>query len=298
MRLLYFLFVAGLLYAPGTNAQQFINGEMEPLAGSLPCHYIPKNDFFQRMRDGGYDWSDTLKTNDPPTTYLVAGMGKDTCHEGSGAPLAGDFFLGMTGTVKGSNAISMKLNKPLILGYPYTLKLYVKKPRTGNAISLEVGYTSIEKTMGTSLGIISAPTDTAWTLVSYSFAPTTSDITYISIKAGLLPTGSDEDLRQTTYVDGLYVNDYTSVDNINGDRSKLQIYPNPMTDVATIALPYGVQRPCQLAIYDVAGRLIQEQKNVTDDKVTINRNSMAKGFYMVRVTGKDNNVANAKLTVE
>jgi hypothetical protein len=75
----------------------------------------------------------------------------------------------------------------------------------------------------------------------------------------------------------------SSEDNQNG----LNIYPNPVLDVATIELPD--EMGCQLMIVDVAGRiLINQSVSKGINKITVNTSMLASGCYSVIISNDKN----------
>ncbi len=297
IRPIYLLMAASLFIAQTTNAQRFINGDMDPKTGTHPCHYITNTDFHDVMREGGTCWSDTLITSSTPCVYLLAGMNKDTCGEGKGLGAVNDYFLGMRANKYGSDAISLELEHGMDAGKSYTITFYIKKSVASglSATGLDFGYSNTPGTIGTSMGAVPAPSSTAWTIQTFTFSPLTN-AKFINIKAQ--KTGSTD--LAYTFIDSFHINDYYNLDvkTTAGSLPNPNIYPNPMNDIATITIPEAMGQPCRLAVYDMAGRLVYQQKDINSKTTTINRSNIGAGLYLLRLTDENNNVSASRLIVE
>jgi hypothetical protein len=62
------------------------------------------------------------------------------------------------------------------------------------------------------------------------------------------------------------------------------VYPNPATDLLSVALNKNITGKVAVAILDVTGRVVSEGSYNTSDKIEININSLSKGAYLVRIS--------------
>lgn len=73
------------------------------------------------------------------------------------------------------------------------------------------------------------------------------------------------------------------------------IYPNPMTDVATIAL--GTADFFTVQVMDITGRMVVEMDNVQGN-VELNASEMGRGMYFVNIANTQGQVRTMKVVVE
>ena len=68
-----------------------------------------------------------------------------------------------------------------------------------------------------------------------------------------------------------------------GERSEIQVYPNPVTSVLHIKLPAGDQ-PLNIALYDSQGKLLHESTLLEGREVQqFSMNGYASGIYLLQV---------------
>lgn len=74
------------------------------------------------------------------------------------------------------------------------------------------------------------------------------------------------------------------------DKSKLKVYPNPVTDVLNIDYDLPISK---LTIYDLLGRNIGEFSN-TDNLNSLNVTNLSLGTYLLRIEAEDNSQSTIK----
>jgi hypothetical protein len=80
--------------------------------------------------------------------------------------------------------------------------------------------------------------------------------------------------------------------------SDIKIYPNPAIDNITIDINLPLEN-AEINIYDVAGRIVWQKKNVNEkDKHNVDISKLIKGIYFVKVMSGNNEVYNNKLLIE
>lgn len=77
--------------------------------------------------------------------------------------------------------------------------------------------------------------------------------------------------------------------------AKVKVYPNPATNNVTIAFDEGIINTVE--VYTISGKLVATQENVNESSVTIKRNNLPTGIYMIR-TVLDSGIAFGKVTFE
>lgn len=88
----------------------------------------------------------------------------------------------------------------------------------------------------------------------------------------------------------------TDVQLVNLDA--VQVYPNPAKNVAFINIPSGATSGVVVRVYDIAGRVVIEEKHAVSSASTIRLNTekLQNGLYMYNVT-IGNKVETGKLTI-
>jgi len=86
--------------------------------------------------------------------------------------------------------------------------------------------------------------------------------------------------------------------NENGLASKIKLYPNPFTNVATLQFDNSTKQNCTLTLYDLRGQVVRTMKNITADKVEIERQNLINGLYFFQLRTERQIIATGKLTIE
>jgi protocatechuate 3,4-dioxygenase beta subunit len=80
---------------------------------------------------------------------------------------------------------------------------------------------------------------------------------------------------------------------VKADYKLQQNYPNPFTDATTLPLNLEYDSEVNIAVYDLTGRKVQTSysgtMNAGTNTVTMNRNSLAAGYYLYKVSIKNQN---------
>ncbi|MDX2360615.1 MAG: T9SS type A sorting domain-containing protein [Crocinitomicaceae bacterium] len=85
----------------------------------------------------------------------------------------------------------------------------------------------------------------------------------------------------TVTLDNIIVNDYTGIED--HELINFTIYPNPSNGVVNIQLANAPAGGFDVAILDVAGRVVYVQDQMTNDNFVVDLSAMANGTYMLRV---------------
>lgn len=77
-----------------------------------------------------------------------------------------------------------------------------------------------------------------------------------------------------------------------------KLYPNPTNQSATLEFNNPTKQTCTLTLYDLHGQVVQTIKNITADKVEIERQNLASGLYFFQLRTDRQIIATGKLTFE
>jgi len=78
----------------------------------------------------------------------------------------------------------------------------------------------------------------------------------------------------------------------------MNIYPNPLTDFASIEFENPLQMNHTLTMYDIQGKMVRSIHNISSDKVRIERLNLTAGLYFIRLRDEREIRAMGKLLVE
>ena len=96
-----------------------------------------------------------------------------------------------------------------------------------------------------------------------------------------------------TYGRGLFRNDNFYLVDINEvfaedeQQLNLKLYPNPVSDYATIEIESDSRKDINFYVYDLAGRVVKEQKSqlaVGLNNISLNVNNLNRGTYVIRAS--------------
>jgi hypothetical protein len=100
---------------------------------------------------------------------------------------------------------------------------------------------------------------------------------------GVIETSADGCIGDTTRlsvnIKGLY---YDQV-----SQSGFTIYPNRITDKATIQFPNPSGEKYSLSISDISGRTVREMDNIYTEKIIVDRGILPAGIYIIELRGPD-----------
>lgn len=85
-------------------------------------------------------------------------------------------------------------------------------------------------------------------------------------------------------------------ENVNAPFFKL--YPNPTNQSATLEFNNPTKLNCTLTLYDLHGQIVRTVKNITTDKVEIERQNLIDGLYFFQLRTDRKIVATGKLKIE
>ncbi len=269
-----------LLLAGGLHAQQFLNGSFEPKATIVPCHSVTKATYNLNM---GNNWA--TGANDTGVYFV-----DNTC--GAGTAVHGANFIGLTWTpMGGGNYIVFKLDAPLVVGTKYKFT-FSYKTGLGTPLTLLMGYTHDSTTHDMYVHGIAPPTSANWTMVTDSLTPTMpGDYIWIAGSSAGSPGSIFVDNFKMLGVPTLGVNEVNN-------PAQAAIYPNPITNTSTISLSDNIALPCKMEMYDLSGRLVMQQQNITSKSIPLNKGDLNTGLYFIKIQDNNKNTFSLKASVQ
>lgn len=286
MRILYSLV---FLFTAFTATAQYTSYDFEPVVGTQACSYIVAGDYDQTMKGTGCYFGDSFQTGHVPGVYLLDAGCDD------GPPHSGSFFIGLAGGQSKSDRLSLKLADPSQINRIYTMVIHIKKPLHGNAVDLDLGYSFDCDQSGTSFQVISKPTDTLWDTVVVALSPPEST-KYITITAK--PSGTSSPLRTYTYIDDVQISwKLSAIEQIKRDHI-VSIYPNPFSGSASFKVSESMKLPCTVSIYDITGRKVYEDPNITTRQATIDRGNLNNGMYIMELKDSNGESGRTRIMIE
>jgi hypothetical protein len=93
----------------------------------------------------------------------------------------------------------------------------------------------------------------------------------------------------------------TSTQQIDNKPFSMAVYPNPVTDVATIRLDHFTQfglDNLSLSIYDMTGKVVYAESGLRSSIIYIDREMLSSGLYFVEVKHNDQRLATQKMLMQ
>lgn len=92
---------------------------------------------------------------------------------------------------------------------------------------------------------------------------------------------------------------YTGITEKDGNAVRVNVYPNPATEAVTLsledALLNGGNGALRLALLDMQGRLVHEEKNITGGQLRIERGDMPAGTYLYVLSSGGREIAAGRM---
>ncbi|MES2566274.1 MAG: PKD domain-containing protein [Bacteroidota bacterium] len=115
---------------------------------------------------------------------------------------------------------------------------------------------------------------------------------------GLYTTGATG-CKDTLYQSILVQNTTQTIESINelSQQIHYDLFPNPFTEQTTLSFE-SVKESTSFTLHNSTGQLIKSIDNITEGKVTINRDNLPSGFYFFILKTKDKQIATGKIIAE
>jgi hypothetical protein len=236
--------------------QTLLNGSFETTTGN--CDYNLPNSIFNSMMSNCYAFGNNSQID----------IINSTC--GYGSAQQGNYFIGLAVDITNTltDALSLKLSTPLIVGNTYVLNFYSRKDPGYNANVLEVGYSTDSISFGNIIDITSLPT-TSWGLVSFSFTPTVS-CQFITIRTIAGSYG-------WTFVDNFTISQTTDIIYTFAKECAIQVFPNPTSNSISI-LADNSTKIITTTIKDIRGTIV-----LVTDKTIIDLSDFDAGVFILEL---------------
>ena len=90
----------------------------------------------------------------------------------------------------------------------------------------------------------------------------------------------------------------TGVDNvIESHNNRVTIYPNPFTNYTLVEYT-GVDTKWNWTLYNSLGQIVQQVKNISNQKLIIHKGDLTNGIYMYHIQTTDKLDASGKLIIK
>jgi hypothetical protein len=78
----------------------------------------------------------------------------------------------------------------------------------------------------------------------------------------------------------------TDIHELPGNSLEISAYPNPTEDIVTLKVTTGAGQGCRYQLYDLYGKLLNEQK-LTSNETKISFMNLASGTYLLKLLNED-----------
>ncbi len=200
-------------------------------------------------------------------------------------PLAqdGDVYAraGAFGQVSNAYLFSRGLN--LTAATPYTITYYRREVigagnGGANALALKVGTDKTDAAMTTTLAASSQVNETAWTLKTASFTPTTTGVYYFGLQYTC--TAQAQANFGWAAVDNFFVDNTLSVED--DLMASFAVMPNPASDVVSILNSKNIPLKA-ITVTDLNGRVVKRNQYSDVFTVDMNVSDLATGTYIMNI---------------
>ena len=93
-------------------------------------------------------------------------------------------------------------------------------------------------------------------------------------------------------------NPFVGVGDSESVSSGVTVYPNPVTDLATVEFDNSRGTSYSFTLYGLSGRSVKMIMNIRNGSFRFDRESLASGIYMYRLSGDDGEVMDGKLVIQ
>ncbi|HDS06875.1 MAG TPA: T9SS type A sorting domain-containing protein [Bacteroides sp.] len=92
-------------------------------------------------------------------------------------------------------------------------------------------------------------------------------------------------------------NPFVGVGDHESVSTRVSVYPNPVSDIATIEFDNNLGTSCSFTLYDLSGRSVKMIRNIRNGLFHFDREGLASGIYMYRLSGEDGKLTDGKLVI-
>lgn len=102
-------------------------------------------------------------------------------------------------------------------------------------------------------------------------------------------------VNATDFLQQFYNSTITGTQNVYLQPGLLTLYPNPTTQSATLSLPVSGDYLSEVDVYDLQGQHLQHYSLQTQNTLTLERNNLAAGMYLVKIRTHSGKIGVSKL---
>ncbi len=277
------------LFTSSGNCQSIMNGDFE-INSATTCQFNLYDTFYNGFMSNSWGFGGN--------TY--SGLDIQTIGCGYAIPPSNLWFVslskngvGGTGTFAISDAISLKIDTPLIAGLMYQLSYYEFASDTfGNPITeLEIGLSMDSLNFG-QLIYASIPPLNSWIQRTFTFiAPI--DGKYITVRNDLNGNDSVFTALGWNSIDRFEITLNTGIIE-NNQNNTCNLFPNPFNDVLNIRCKKNAAS--EIILYDVSSKILIHQ--VFTNEITINTTLLSAGIYFYEIRSNDGSIKKGKAIKE
>lgn len=119
---------------------------------------------------------------------------------------------------------------------------------------------------------------------------------YAGLQGEILTPGNYIELNPDTT---LCSDTATGINKIVGQKSSISVFPNPASEKAIFALSTDVElEDVSLALYDIYGKIVMIEKNISSHNVRIDCSALTGGMYLCSLQTKQGIIMNGKFIIE
>lgn len=269
-----------LCFASTASAQQFVNGSFEPMKTLGACSDMSLLIFNANM--GG------IKDVSGSSFMKIA---NSSCNEGS--PVSGSYFGIVRYDPPLGNILVFKLDKPMKSGTEYSVGISYKIPTGAPAADggFRYGYAADSMSHDSTAGFVGQITSTSWKRDVLKFTPK-QNWQYFWVEVSAL--GGDP---FTLHLDSLYMQGLTSVNDVAAVPS-FTLAPNPTKGNVTLTTDDALALPYSIQVYDVTGRVILKQEEITSRTANVDLQGAIPGVYIIKLTDAEHRVQTSRLLMQ
>jgi len=170
-------------------------------------------------------------------------------------------------------------------GYQDSLAIFYKTSSSGSLIPLHIPNYVMQTNSASP----------QWTSTTFTIS-SGSATTYIVFR-GIYNTDDGinlDDIKITGY-------GTTGINEVSNSKYNLQFYPNPVSDLSTLYIPEGLnEKDLSFTVYNILGQSVMKQEihSGQSSRIELNKNDLATGLYIFRLTDSEKIVGEGKVIIQ
>ena len=94
-----------------------------------------------------------------------------------------------------------------------------------------------------------------------------------------------------------YIPDSSSTAIYQSELLNLKLYPNPVSDIAILNIPYSESSHISISIISIEGKKIREYNHVHPPTFILDKGDMKNGIYLMQIFNQENIIGQVKFSV-